>query len=148
MKSGRVSIRVRWRRKKSAPEPDPPGVVPGQAHAQAPEGASLPPETLPFPSAVEPTPEPSQPQYKWYHKMAGLFAVIFCFELGVFLLVFPWASDWDLNYFSSLPLWASSVWASPYFRGAISGLGVLNIYVSLIEVFRLRRFSASSAGLS
>ena len=29
------------------------------------------------------------PKYKWYHKLAGLFAVIFCFELGVFLLVFP-----------------------------------------------------------
>jgi hypothetical protein len=88
------------------------------------------------------------PQYKWYHKLAGLFAVIFSFELGVFLLVFPWVSDWDLNYFSSLPLWASTVWASPYFRGAISGLGVLNIYVSFIEVFRLRRFSASSSSLS
>jgi hypothetical protein len=111
---------------------------------------------------MKPAPEPEQPvnlpavpdspqatplKYKWYHKLAGLFAVIFCFELGVFLLVFPWASEWDLNYFSSLPLWASSVWASPYFRGAISGLGVLNIYVSFIEVFRLRRFSASSSGL-
>jgi len=93
-------------------------------------------------------PQPQPPQYKWYHKLAGLFAVIFCFELGVFLLVFPWASEWDLNYFSSLPLWASSIWASPYFRGAISGLGVLNIYVSFIEVFRLRRFSASSSGLN
>ena len=87
-------------------------------------------------------------RYRWYHKLAGLFAVIFCFELGVFLLVCPWASEWDLNYFSSLPLWASTVWASPYFRGAISGLGVLNIYVSFIEVFRLRRFSASSSNLS
>ncbi len=104
------------------------------------------PDQVPAESLAAAVPEPLQ--YKWYHKLAGLFAVIFCFELGVFLLIFPWASEWDLNYFSSLPLWASSIWASPYFRGAISGLGVLNIYVSFIEVFRLRRFSASSSGLS
>ncbi|MEO8129589.1 MAG: hypothetical protein ABI822_20990 [Bryobacteraceae bacterium] len=107
------------------------------------------PEHLAQPDTVpETAPEPRLARYKWYHKLAGLFAVIFCFELGVFLLVFPWASEWDLNYFSSLPLWASSIWASPYFRGAISGLGVLNIYVSFIEVFRLRRFSAPPSGLS
>jgi len=109
--------------------------------------APEPEQPADLPAAFSTEPQDAPPQYRWYHKLAGLFAVIFCFELGVFLLVFPWASEWDLNYFSSLPLWASSIWASPYFRGAISGLGVLNIYVSFIEVFRLRRFSASSSGL-
>jgi len=109
-----------------------------------------PENPAPPPVLLEPRNDaPPQPAtYKWYHKLLGLFAVIFCFELGVFLLIFPWYSEWDLNYFSTLPLWASSVWTSPYFRGAVSGLGVLNIYVSLIEVFRLRRFSASSSSLS
>ena len=79
--------------------------------------------------------------YRWYHKLAALLAVIFCFELGVFLLVFPWASEWSDNYFSSAPYWARNIWFSPYFRGAISGLGVVNIYISFLEVFRLRRFS-------
>jgi hypothetical protein len=118
---------------KPAPEPDPPATLP--------EPASSAPTI-----DGEPYKPVEAPRYKWYHKLAGLFAVIFCFELGVFLVVFPWASDWDLNYFSSLPLWASTIWASPYFRGAISGLGVLNIYVSFVEVFRLRRFSASGLG--
>lgn len=116
---------------KPAPEPEQPVNLPAPLSTEQPDSRHYNP-----------------PQYKWYHKLAGLFAVIFCFELGVFLLVFPWASEWDLNYFSSLPLWASTIWANPYFRGAISGLGVLNIYVSFIEVFRLRRFSASSSGLS
>lgn len=92
-------------------------------------------------------PEPIQaaaavPKYRWYQKLFGLLAVIFCFEIGVFLLVFPWVSDWELNYFSSIPFLDAQIWASPYFRGAISGLGVLNIYISFIEVFRLRRFSS------
>ena len=81
------------------------------------------------------------PRYKWHHKLFGLLSVIFLFEMGIFLMIFPWVSDWQLNYFSSLPLWASEIWNSNYFRGAISGLGFLNIYYSFSEVFRLRRFS-------
>ena len=81
-------------------------------------------------------------RYRWYHKMGGVLAAIFCFEVGVFLLVYPWVSEWDVNYFGFLPLWARQTWLSPYFRGAISGLGILNIYISFTEVFRLRRFSA------
>jgi hypothetical protein len=81
------------------------------------------------------------PRYRWYHKLFGLLAVIFCFEIGVFLLVFPWLDDWTSNYFSAVPFLSQQMWASPYFRGAISGLGVLNIYISFVEVFRLRRFS-------
>ena len=84
---------------------------------------------------------PQPAGFRWFHKLAGLMAVIFCFELGIFLLLFPWVSDWDLNYFSSVPLWTSELWASPYVRGAVSGIGLLDIYISLVEVFRLRRFS-------
>jgi hypothetical protein len=36
------------------------------------------------------------------------------------------------------------VWDSPYFRGALSGLGVVNIYISLAEVFRFRRTPADT----
>ena len=32
-------------------------------------------------------------------------------------------------------------WDNMYVRGAISGLGVVNLYISLIEVLRLRRFA-------
>ncbi len=92
---------------------------------------------------MQPLPETevTKPVYKWHHKMFGLLAVIFLFEMGVFLIVYPWASEWDRNYFSALPLWAQDVWMSNYFRGAISGLGVVNVYYSFVEVFRLRRFS-------
>jgi hypothetical protein len=32
-----------------------------------------------------------------------------------------------------------TIWENAYFRGALSGLGLVNIYISLGEVFRLRR---------
>lgn len=88
------------------------------------------------------TPPPlPHPVYRWYHKLGAVAASVFCFELGVFLLIFPWVTEWDLNA-AFLPLWSRTLWTNPFFRGAVSGVGLLNIYISVIEVFRLRRFSA------
>jgi hypothetical protein len=81
-----------------------------------------------------------RPVYRWYHKLGAVAGSVFCFELGAFLLIYPWIADWNLNaaYF---PAWSRDLWASAYVRGAVSGLGLLNIYISLVEVLRLRRFS-------
>lgn len=79
----------------------------------------------------------------WLEKTAALLYVVFCFELGVFLIVFPWLKLWEYSFFSNLGFslmgqtW-EYVWDSAWFRGAISGLGVVNIVISLIEVSRLR----------
>jgi hypothetical protein len=62
-----------------------------------------------------------------------------CFEVGVFLLLFPWLQYWRNNYIAGLAPWIQRIWESPFFRGALSGLGVINIYISLSEVVRLRR---------
>lgn len=98
----------------------------------------------------------SQPErsYRWYHKFAALLFAIFCFEMGLFLVIFPWVDAWNVNYFAYLAagtyreasfaeLWRG-IWLSPYFRGAVSGLGVVNLYISFVQVFRLRRFSLPS----
>ena len=94
---------------------------------------------------VEEPPRPIEhtirPAYRWYHKLGAVAASVFAFELGVVLLILPWVTEWDLNV-AFLPLWFRELWANSYFRGAVSGLGLLNIYISVVEVFRLRRFSA------
>jgi hypothetical protein len=77
--------------------------------------------------------------YPWYQKLSAILLIIFCLELGCFLLVFPWLGDaWDNNFFSSLL--HRRYWGNAYFRGAVSGLGVVNLYISFIEILRLRRF--------
>ncbi len=82
------------------------------------------------------------PEYRWYHKMYAVLFVTFCLEIGIFLLVFPWTDYWDINYFSTI-LSASwhRYWDNTYVRGAISGLGVVNLYIAIMEAFRLRRFA-------
>jgi hypothetical protein len=48
------------------------------------------------------------------------------------------------NYFSSLlPAWRR-YGMNPYWRGAVSGLGVANLFLALGEIFRLRRFAGKS----
>lgn len=82
--------------------------------------------------------EMPRPDSPWYQKLATLMALVFCFELGVFLMVFPWLSEWHVNYFSKMPVWTADTWNSPYFRGAVSGVGLLDIYISVTELFRLK----------
>jgi hypothetical protein len=101
---------------------------------------------------VEPEPPVEEflerPKVSWFHKLASLLFIIVCFEVGVFLLVFPWMDYWGNNSIAALSPWVRSVWESAYFRGALSGLGLVNIYISLAEVFRLRRRPADRLKVS
>jgi len=81
------------------------------------------------------------PRYHWYHKLSAVIFIAFCLEMGMFLLIFPWSELWDAGWFSAMPLAWRGVWDSAYLRGAVSGLGILNLYISLVEIIRLRRFS-------
>jgi hypothetical protein len=102
---------------------------------------SLDPDFRPVREAVAIPVLVPQPRYRWYHKLSALVFIIFCLELGMFLLIFPWSDWWRLNYFAdAVPEW-HRYWESAYMRGAVSGLGVINLYISFLEILRLRRFS-------
>ncbi|HEX5230545.1 MAG TPA: hypothetical protein VFW44_22695 [Bryobacteraceae bacterium] len=82
---------------------------------------------------------PAAARHTWIHKLGILLFIIVCFEVGAFLTIFPWTPQWDNNSFASFLPWLRDLWSNSYFRGALSGLGLLNIYISLGEVSRLRR---------
>lgn len=82
------------------------------------------------------------PAYRWHHKAVALLLAVFCMAIGIFLLIYPWTESWSRNYFSAVvPEW-HAYWNNLYLRGAVSGLGVVNFYISLVEAARLRRFTA------
>lgn len=58
-------------------------------------------------------------------------------EVGLVLVVVPWSPLWDRNYF--LDLWPalSTVTRSSLVRGAVSGLGVINLWAALSELAAL-----------
>lgn len=63
-------------------------------------------------------------------------------ELGVAIILVPWSEYWDLNYFVYQYPSFGIVAANSYLRGAISGLGVLNVLFAL-EAFRRRNPSVA-----
>ena len=73
-------------------------------------------------------------------KLWAVVFAIFCAEIGLFLVIYPWTQVWESNYLLSLvPQWAD-IWFSGFFRGALSGLGLLNLYIAGLEIYRLKRF--------
>ena len=94
--------------------------------------------------ALEAVPRPipvAPPVYHWYHKLSAIVFITFCLEMGLYLLIAPWTDSWDGNYFSGIVPELRGYWGNFYLRGAVSGLGVVNLYISLYEIFRLRRFT-------
>ena len=74
----------------------------------------------------------------WTRILLVLF-VLFCLELGLLLVVLPWTELWEQN---ALLAWFPSlrpVLLNSYLRGAISGLGLLNIWVGLSDAMHFRR---------
>ncbi len=96
-----------------------------------------PPESAAV-SGAEAAP-PSRPAYRWYHKMTAVLFATFCLEIGFFLLIFPW-TPWANDFAAFRPGW-TEYWDNPYIKGAISGLGAVNLYIAFVEVSRLRRFA-------
>jgi ABC-type transport system involved in cytochrome c biogenesis permease subunit len=68
--------------------------------------------------------------------MALLIAALFA-EVGLVLVVMPWSPLWDRNYFLEALPHLRGVVTSNYFRGAVSGLGLINIAAGIVELMAL-----------
>ncbi len=101
----------------------------------------MPPDPQsPAAAETEHPPVTPPPTYRWYQKVSAIVFITFCLEIGLYLLIVPWTESWDGNYFSGLSH-VKTYWDNLYVRGAVSGLGAVNLFISLSEIFRLRRFA-------
>ena len=66
-----------------------------------------------------------------------VFLVVVCMEVGVVLLLLPWTLLWDNNYFFSLQTQHSAFWLGNHLRGAVSGIGLVNLWLFATEVTTL-----------
>jgi hypothetical protein len=82
---------------------------------------------------------PSPPPRPWQRKLLTLCLMVLSLEVGVFLVVFPWLDAWETNRAATYTFWLEVTWGNPYFRGALTGLGLVNIYIALLELLRLAR---------
>jgi hypothetical protein len=77
----------------------------------------------------------------WQRRMLRISLALFIFEVGAFLVIFPWTEDWNLNYFQSFTPVIQNLWYQPSFRGALTGLGFVNIYIACLQVIHSFRRS-------
>jgi hypothetical protein len=78
-------------------------------------------------------------------RLTVIFFIILCFLLGMNLMLLPWVSygmigDWGDNYLlvflserTGLPFIQHTV-ASNWFRGAVTGLGIVNLIIAFWEI--------------
>ena len=107
---------------------------------------SLTPETTPTSETARDS-GPPVPQRKQVsglrRRLWVLLFAIFAFEIGTFLVVFPWMDSWTLNhlptFFPGHEIELQDLWDEPYFRGSLSSLGFLNVYIALREALHLIR---------
>jgi hypothetical protein len=105
---------------------------------------SLTPETTPTSEARETVPQRQKVSGLRRRIWVVLFALL-AFEIGTFLVVFPWMDSWSLNHFPTFfpghVIELQDLWDDPYFRGSLSCLGLLNVYIALRESLQLVRSS-------
>ena len=93
-------------------------------------------------------------------RLSVIFYIILCFEIGLVLTVLPWVphgwwglSDWGNNYFLLLAsrkvgFGVQRFIASGWVRGAVSGIGILNLGMGVWELINFRKtVRALDAGL-
>ena len=69
--------------------------------------------------------------------MRRLLLIAFFLEVGLVLTFAPWSAYWDRNYFvESFPL-VDAVVTNNFIRGAVTGIGVVNLLAAASEVISL-----------
>ena len=66
--------------------------------------------------------------------MRRLLLVVCFFEIGIVLIVIPWLAFWDRNYFAQLAPPLQTLITNNFVRGAVSGIGLINISAALAEL--------------
>jgi hypothetical protein len=86
-------------------------------------------ETPPGPPAVQQEPLPPV----WLQRLFAAVYVLFCMMLGMVLLTTPWRSDWfETGWILQYPT-AQAILQHGFVRGAISGLGLVDIFFGVME---------------
>jgi hypothetical protein len=63
-----------------------------------------------------------------------LLLVSFFIEVGLLFIVLPWSVVWERNYFVYAWPRLQPLLMSAFFRGAVSGLGLLNLAAGVSEM--------------
>ena len=66
--------------------------------------------------------------------LSRLVFLAYFIEVGLVLVVVPWSPFWDRNYFVQVWPALEALTRSNLVRGAVSGLGIVNLWAAMAEV--------------
>lgn len=78
--------------------------------------------------------------------VSRVILVAYFLEVGLLLILAPWSLLWDRNFFIQSWPDVASVARNPYVRGAVSGLGLINVVVGCAELIDLIRRGITPPG--
>ena len=65
------------------------------------------------------------------NRLFSALLVVICCVMGAILFYLPWTGIWEQNYFLTHFPSLMPVLLHPSFRGAVSGLGILDIFLAI-----------------
>ncbi|PYS48684.1 MAG: hypothetical protein DMG13_25000 [Acidobacteria bacterium] len=69
-------------------------------------------------------------------RLLAVAFILFCFEIGLFLVFVPWSALWENNVLLTYSTSLRGLLLNNFFRGAVSGLGVVDVALGLGELGR------------
>lgn len=80
--------------------------------------------------------------------MRRLLYIAYFLEVGLLLVLVPWSSFWDRNYFADAMPVLLALLRNNFLRGGVSGLGIVNLcigFADLAAVISTRRLDSAGA---
>ena len=70
------------------------------------------------------------------NRLLAVAFILFCFEIGFFLMLVPWSALWENNVLLAYSFTLRELLLNNFIRGAISGLGAIDVLLGFSELGR------------
>ena len=75
-------------------------------------------------------------------RLLTILYILLCFEMGLAIFFFPWTPFWTRNFFMIHYAWLGAIAGNDFVRGAVSGMGLADVWLGIYEIARYRRAGA------
>ena len=98
-----------------------------------------------LPRPGEPSEERQERPRSWkgFTWIWRLVYIVYCLEVGGLLLFLPWFGIWDNNYLLYRCPFLRPIVANAFLKGAVVGLGIVNILIGIQEIAGFKKGSKS-----
>jgi hypothetical protein len=67
-------------------------------------------------------------------RLLAVAFILFCFEVGIFLILIPWSAFWDSNLLLEYVSFLRPFVLHNFFRAGVSILGAIDIFIGVTEL--------------